>query len=112
MKRRRLKPLVSCFILCCAALCVAPACVKLSRRAPPAGRDTTLATREERPRISLNRASQAELERLPGVGPSLAARIIAHRERYGPFRRVEHLLLVRGFGERRFHQLQPFITAE
>jgi competence protein ComEA len=101
-----------CFILCCAALSASPACVELPRRAarqqqrvsPPAG--------GARPAVSLNRASREELERLPGVGPSLAARIVEHRERHGPFRRVEHLLLVRGFGERRLRDLEPFVTVE
>jgi len=49
---------------------------------------------------------------LPGVGPALAARVVEHRERYGHFRRAEHLMLVRGFGERRFRRIEPFVTAE
>jgi competence protein ComEA len=52
------------------------------------------------------------LERLPGIGPALAARIVEQRERYGPFRRAEHLMLVRGVSERRFRQLRPFINTE
>jgi competence protein ComEA len=52
------------------------------------------------------------LEKLPGVGPALAARIVEQRERFGPFRRAEHLMLVRGISERRFRQLRPFVNAE
>jgi competence protein ComEA len=52
------------------------------------------------------------LEKLPGIGPAFAARIVEQRERYGPFRRAEHLMLVRGISERRFRQLRPFISAE
>lgn len=61
-------------------------------------------------RINLNTASRAELERLPGIGGGLAARIIEHRERHGAFRRVEHLIIVRGISERRFETLRPYVT--
>ncbi|HEX6625454.1 MAG TPA: helix-hairpin-helix domain-containing protein [Pyrinomonadaceae bacterium] len=62
--------------------------------------------------VSINLAPREELERLPGVGPALAARIVEHRERHGPFRRLEHLLLVRGISERRLRELRPFITTQ
>ena len=64
------------------------------------------------PRLNLNTAAASELEKLPGLGPVLAARIVAHRQAYGPFRRVEYVLLTRGFSERRFRQIQPLVTAE
>ncbi len=48
--------------------------------------------------ISLSRADQAALETLPGVGPSLAARIIAFREAHGPFQSVSDVLAVSGIG--------------
>lgn len=98
------------FLLCCAAAAAPSACVKLPRRAeapvPPA------AATPDYTRINLNRASRAELERLPGVGPGLAGRIVEHRERHGPFRRAEHLLTVRGFSERRFRELRHLVTVE
>lgn len=50
-------------------------------------------------RVAVNRATAEELERLPGVGPVLAARIIEHREAYGPFTQTEDLLDVPGIGE-------------
>ena len=64
------------------------------------------------PRININTATTAELEKLPGIGKGLAARIIAHREQYGPFRRAEHLIIVRGISERRFQSLRSLITVE
>lgn len=64
------------------------------------------------PRVNINLATRAELTRLPGVGDGLAARIVAHRERYGAFRRAEHLMMVRGFGERRFARLRDLIAVE
>ena len=60
--------------------------------------------------IDLNRATAGELDELPGVGPVLAGRIIAHRERHGPFRHPEELLAVRGIGPRLFARLRPRIT--
>jgi len=60
--------------------------------------------------VDLNRATAADLDVLPGVGPVLAGRIIAHRERHGPFRDAEELLAVRGIGPRLFARLRPRIT--
>ena len=101
-------------ILCCLTAAALPSCVKLPRRADGGGSQQTHAQRirQETPLISINEASREELERLPGIGPALAARIVEHRERFGRFRRAEHLLLVRGISERRFLQLRPHVTAE
>jgi competence protein ComEA len=60
--------------------------------------------------IDLNRATARELDEVPGVGPVLAGRIIAHRERHGPFRHPEELLAVRGIGPRLFARLRPRVT--
>ena len=101
-------------ILCCLTASAAASCVKLPRRADAGGSQQTHAqqTLQDAPTLSLNEASRVELERLPGIGPALAARIVEHRERFGRFRRAEHLLLVRGISERRFLQLRPYVTAE
>jgi competence protein ComEA len=48
--------------------------------------------------ISINSSSAGELEALPGVGPVLAARIVAHRESHGPFRSIDDLGDVSGIG--------------
>lgn len=49
-------------------------------------------------RLDPNRAPAAELDRLPGVGPSTASAIVASRERDGPFRTPDDLARVRGVG--------------
>jgi competence ComEA-like helix-hairpin-helix protein len=68
---------------------------------------------EPRPQqINLNTASAKELENLPGIGKGLAERIIEHREKHGPFRRAEHLIIVRGISDRRFRALRDLITVE
>lgn len=93
-----------------------PACVKLPQATSQIREETARAESEGSAsgarRVPLNKASRAELERLPGVGPALAGRIVAHRERYGPFRRVEHLIIVPGISERRFRQMRDLVTLE
>src|SRR5687767_3165423 len=59
--------------------------------------------------ININTATAAELENLPHVGAVLAERIIEHRDRYGPFRRAEHLLAIEGISEKRYRELRKFI---
>lgn len=63
------------------------------------------------PKLDINSASAKDLELLAGVGPVLASRILAHRERFGRFRRVEHLMMVRGMSERRFMALRDEVEA-
>ncbi len=60
--------------------------------------------------IRLNSASQAELERLPGIGPSRAKAIMAYRQRHGPFASVADLAKVPGLTTRLVTQLAPQVT--
>ncbi|HHW55113.1 MAG: helix-hairpin-helix domain-containing protein [bacterium] len=62
-------------------------------------------------KINLNRATKAELETLPGIGPTLAERIITYREQQGPFRRPEDLKNVSGIGEKTYENLKDYIYA-
>lgn len=61
-------------------------------------------------RIDLNRATVADLDELPGVGPVLAERIVAHREQTGRFTSVDQLREVDGIGEGRFADLQARVV--
>lgn len=60
--------------------------------------------------LDLNTATQAQLEALPGIGPTLAEAIIAERERRGGFRSVNELRDVRGIGDKRFADLKSKVT--
>ena len=60
--------------------------------------------------LDVNRASAAELARLPGMSPALAARIVAARERDGPFASLDDLARVRRLGRTRLERLRPLLT--
>lgn len=62
------------------------------------------------PRIDLNAASAAEFDALPGIGPVLAARIVAHRDSNGAFRRIEELMSVRGIGPALYARLRDHVS--
>jgi competence protein ComEA len=95
-------------------LLVFASCVKLPRSKQIANEQSSNTQPGPTPAslIHLNTASRAELEKLPGVGEGIAGRIIEHREKFGPFRRVEQVLMVRGISESRFRQMRPFLTVE
>jgi|SRR5690606_26705534 len=57
-------------------------------------------------RVSLNTASLAQLDTLPGVGPVMAARIVAHR----PYSTIEDALRVPGIGPKTLERLRPLVT--
>ena len=60
--------------------------------------------------IDLDVASATEIETLRGVGPALAARIVADRDSLGPFGSTDELQRVRGIGERLAAKLAPQVT--
>ncbi|MDO8666089.1 MAG: helix-hairpin-helix domain-containing protein, partial [Gemmatimonadales bacterium] len=61
--------------------------------------------------LALNRATAAELECLPGIGPSLAAHIVEDRTRRGPFREVKELERVAGIGPALTRRLAARLSA-
>jgi competence protein ComEA len=61
-------------------------------------------------KININTASAAKLESLPGIGPSLAKKIVEFRETHGPFVTVEDLLNVSGIGQAKLEGFKDLIT--
>lgn len=59
--------------------------------------------------VRLNSASEAELEQLPGVGPSTASKIMIYRSAHGGFRTVEELMEVKGIGPKKLAKMRPFV---
>lgn len=60
--------------------------------------------------VDLNAATKAQLESLPGVGPSTAQKILDFREDNGPFSTIEDVMNVSGIGPAKFEDMAPFIT--
>jgi competence ComEA-like helix-hairpin-helix protein len=63
-------------------------------------------------RLDLNEANAADLELLPGIGPSLALRIVQARLDQGAFGAVEELMRVRGIGPATLAKLRPFLYVD
>ena len=61
-------------------------------------------------KININTASAAKLESLPGIGPSLAKKIVEFREAHGPFVTIEDLLNVSGIGQAKLEGIRDLIT--
>ena len=59
--------------------------------------------------IDINHAGEQDFAKLPGIGPKLARRIVAFREKHGPFRRVEDLLAIRGIGHKKWRKIRPYL---
>ena len=102
---------ISSALLLLALILSLSACTKRLRSSQTAN-DQQSASSAQLGRINLNTASANELETLPGIGKGLAARIIEHREKYGAFRRREHLLMVRGISDQRYRALRDRVTVE
>lgn len=61
-------------------------------------------------KVDLNRADQAALDALPGVGPSLASAIVRYRQEHGPFRSVDDLEKVPGIGPSKLASLRDLVV--
>jgi len=87
---------------------VVPVQGEAQRIAGPAGGGTAAAGAGGQ--VDLNTATEADLDTLPGVGPSTAAKIIADRTENGPFRTPEDLMRVPGIGAKKFESLKDLVV--
>lgn len=62
--------------------------------------------------ININKANQAELEKLPGIGPSIALKIINYRNENGKFSSIDDLKKVSGIGENKFENIKAYICVK
>jgi len=60
--------------------------------------------------INLNSASAAELQQVPGIGPSTADKILQMRKSYGAFKSVDDLLAIKGIGPKRLEKMRKYLT--
>ena len=78
---------------------------------PPPQRHVREFTRPSAPlTLDVNRASQQDFERLPGIGPVLARRIVEYRESRGTFQDIEQLRRVKGIGRKTFERIRAFVA--
>lgn len=62
--------------------------------------------------VHLNSATRTELERVPGIGPVTAQRILAYRAMNGRFRTVDDLLNVKGIGPKKMLKIRPHVRIQ
>ncbi len=62
--------------------------------------------------VNINTASAQALEKLPYIGAKTAQNIVEFREKYGKFRKPEHLLLVPRISDKRFREIRNLIKTE
>ncbi len=63
-------------------------------------------------KVNINTATQAQLETLPGIGPSTATKILTYRKEKGKFTKVEDIKEVSGIGEAKFEKIKDAITVK
>lgn len=63
-------------------------------------------------KININLADQSQLETIPGVGPSTAKKIIDYREKEGKFSEVEDIKNISGIGDKKFENMQEYISTQ
>lgn len=66
----------------------------------------------QKKKININRANSSELDQLPGIGPSLAESIIQYREQKGAFSSIEDIKNVPRIGDKKYEQLQDYISIQ
>ncbi len=59
--------------------------------------------------IHLNAATEQELIAIPGIGPTIAKRIVEYRKSKGPYQSIEELLQVKGIGKKTLKKIRPFL---
>ena len=74
------------------------------------GRTGEATDRQENGKININRATAAELTRLPGIGETRARQIVEHRDKHGYFTAVTQIMEVSGIGEGIFNNIKDHIT--
>jgi len=62
--------------------------------------------------ININKASEAELQEIPGIGPAMAQKIINYRDENGKFKTIEDIKNVSGIGDKKFENIKEYISVK
>ena len=63
-------------------------------------------------KVNINTATQAQLETLPGIGPSTATKILTYRKEKGKFTKIQDIKEVSGIGDSKFEKIKDYITVK
>ena len=74
------------------------------------GNNSSVQTEGKENKVNINTANLNELDSLPGIGPSLAKRIIEYREENGNFKSIEELQNVKGIGDAKYSDIKDNVT--
>ncbi len=72
----------------------------------------TIGSGKDSGKININKASQTDLETLPGIGPSTALKIVNFRKENGKFKSIEDLKNVNGIGDAKFDNIKDLISVK
>lgn len=86
--------------------------VLLALTAPAYAADAAPAAASSAGVVNINTADVTQLALLPRVGEKAAARIIEYRTQHGPFKKTSDLMQVKGFGEKTYERIAPYIAVE
>jgi competence ComEA-like helix-hairpin-helix protein len=78
----------------------------------PSSKEDSKALEPSGKKININQATLSELQTLPGVGPTLAQRILDYRKKNPPFRKVEELLIIRGISRDKLERMRSRISVQ
>ncbi len=90
---------------------------KAGRPSSPSAKSTGIRRRASRAlgvgeKININTALAPDLDRIPGVGPSTAKKIVEHRAVRGPFKKLESIMDVKGIGPSKFKKMKDYLTLD
>ena len=77
-----------------------------------AGTSTSTSSSDKTTKININKATQTELESIPGIGPSIAQKIIDYREVNGNYTSVEDVKNVSGIGDAKYEKMKEYIKVK
>ncbi len=93
------------FLLCIGLLCLLPPAFSRNQRefGEQAAREPIVFS------VDLNASGETELQLLPGIGQTLAGRIVRHRELEGPFQKPADVIKIKGIGPKKTAKILPYI---